>query len=472
MGLYNGSRIPPPNEWGGFLREGIVNGMVRRTARSRAPTRGPVHWSQSYPFTCGPAALGSVLSSLGWDPAGSRAREELALWRECTAVACPGAHPLGLALAAHARGFSVELWESGPRPWLGAHVVNAHRLLRGPAYGRVERLLADASRSAGISRHRGRGGPGVPAPGLLLVTEHGGPSTPPDPHWIGLVPTPDGGWWVHDPVRRTAIRSTRTLREWWETSGFEGTKSWIALGSGVPASADAGEDPHSPHVDPVRAQRHGPSRDPERRPTELARRGWTRAEAIAALDSPERGRTQDPATVVRHAGLRAGQTVVEVGAGTGYFALPAARAVGPGGRVFAVDISEELVRLLKERANAEHLGWLRAVQSTEERIPLPTGAADVVLLANVLHDIPASTLQEAIRLLRPGGRLVNVDWGPGPTPHGPPASVRISPAAARRLLGEHGLRTIEEWPFGPWHYGLTLIRPVRARAGPEAPGGR
>ncbi|EQD44223.1 Methyltransferase type 11 domain protein, partial [mine drainage metagenome] len=307
----------------------------------------------------------SVLTAMGWQPTAPRASEELALWRESTAVACPGAHPLGLALAARARGFRAELWESGPRPWLRAHIVNVHRLLRGPAYGRIERTLADASRAAGIRSHRGRGGPSTVGPGLLLVADHGGPTTAPDPHWIGLVPAPDGTWWVHDPLRRSAGRSPRTLRDWWAASGFDGTKTWIALAAApeAPGGGPTADVPAHPH-------HHGP----EGRPTELARRAWTRSEAIAALDSPDRIRTQDPAVVWRHARLRAGMTVVEVGAGTGYFALPAARTVGPNGHVYAVDLSEDLVDLVRERAQAEHLVQLQAVHSTVDRIPPAHGA--------------------------------------------------------------------------------------------------
>ena len=439
-----------------------------RPRRSPRPAAA-AHWKQSYPFSCGPAALGSVLSELGWRPPGPRTSEETALWRESTAVGCPGAHPYGLALAARARGFRAEIWEDGPRPWLGPHVVHVHRLLGLSAYRRVDQLLLAASRAAGIPSHRGPRGPTTPAPGLLLVTDHEGPSTAPDPHWIGLVPAADGSWRVHDPLRAAAIRSTRTFGEWWAASGFEGTRTWMAV-SRADAAPSGGAEPSQgriPAPDPA-GHHHGHPHPlgADGRPTELARRPWTRAEAIAALDAPDRVRTQDPAIVWRHARLRPGMTVVEVGAGTGYFALPAARLVGEGGRVYAVDLSEDLVELVRERAAAERLPQLRAVQSSVDRIPLPARIADIVLLANVLHDIPAPTLAEAVRLLRPGGRLVNVDWKPSPTPHGPPASIRIAPAAASRLLGRHGLRTVERWTLGPWHYGLTLLGPGRVR-GPE-----
>jgi ubiquinone/menaquinone biosynthesis C-methylase UbiE len=180
------------------------------------------------------------------------------------------------------------------------------------------------------------------------------------------------------------------------------------------------------------------------------------------LESPERRRTQDPGALFRRIGLRRGQTLVEVGAGTGYFSVPAARTVGPTGKVYAVDLSEDLVRLLRERRTRERLPQLQPVVSTVTAIPLPSGIADAVLLANVLHDLPAPTVAEAARLLRPRGRFVNVDWRRIRSPGGPPSSVRLAPAKAERVLARYGLRVVDRWRFGPWHYGLTLTRAPRS----------
>jgi SAM-dependent methyltransferase len=448
----------------------------RRSLRGRAPTPGPhwrglrSHWEQSFPFSCGPAALGSVLTSLGWRAPSPRRDEELSIWRASTAIACPGAHPLGLAVAAVRRGFAATVWVSGPRPWLARHIESSHALLPASDYRKIEGSLQRACRREGVTIRWGRRGPVRPRSGLLLVTAHEGPSTPPDPHWIGLVAQGPNTFAVHDPLRPRRLLSPRTFDEWWNSSGFDGTRTWLQLehrtasGSQRTALAPPEGTRHPPR--PTRSP-HGtaPSRSASasRSRHELARHPWTRAEAVALLESPQRRRSEDPAALWRHARLRAGETVVDVGAGTGYYAVPAARLVGPTGRVYALDLSRDLVGLMRERREREGLRQLLPRRSAIDRIPLPSGSADVVLLANVLHDIPSTTLAEAVRLLKPGGRFLNMDWIKGRTPGGPPLAIRLAPSEAERLLAGHGLRAVERWRLGPWHYGLTLTSgPSRA----------
>jgi ubiquinone/menaquinone biosynthesis C-methylase UbiE len=194
----------------------------------------------------------------------------------------------------------------------------------------------------------------------------------------------------------------------------------------------------------------------------LAGRAWTREEALGALEAPERRQSQDPGVLWTRVGLARGATVVDVGAGTGFFAVAAARRVGHEGRVYAVDLSEPLVELLRERRDRESLPQLRPLRNTLTSIPLPSEVADVVLLANVLHDIPVSTLSEAVRLVKPRGRFVNVDWKKEETPGGPPLTIRLTPDEAEQHLEKQGLIAVERWEFGPWHYGLVLKRSTRA----------
>ena len=213
-------------------------------------------------------------------------------------------------------------------------------------------------------------------------------------------------------------------------------------------------------------RKHRPVADHSNGHGGLVGRAWTREEALEALEAPDRRESQDPDALWTRLGLVSGATVVDVGAGTGFFAVAAARRVGPEGHVYAVDLSAELVELLRERREREALPQLHPLQNTLASIPLPSASADVVLLANVLHDIPESTLSEAVRLLKPRGRFVNVDWKEEETPGGPPPGVRLTPDQARHLLEEQGLREVERWEFGPWHYGLVLRRcdrRVRAR---------
>lgn len=183
---------------------------------------------------------------------------------------------------------------------------------------------------------------------------------------------------------------------------------------------------------------------------------WTRERAEAVLDAPDRARSQDPFVLWRRAGLNAGAVVVDVGAGSGFYAFPAGEIVGPTGRVYAVDVSAELIELLKERTAARGAANVRPVHSTPERIPLGDGLADFLLLANVLHGVPSSTLREARRILKPTGRLVNVDWKKEPTPGGPPVEARLTVEEAEAALARHGFSPIDRWDAGPYHYALLL----------------
>ena len=223
--------IPSRGRARGRARVGRPKGG-RKTTEEKPASSGkasrPTCWKQSFPFSCGPAALGSVLVTLGWKPSGDRVREELEIWRESTAVACPGAHPFGLALAVVRRGFTSGVRVSGPRPWLWAHIRSGHAFSRLEAYAAVERYLLERCADARVPILRSEGPPRKLEAGLLLVTAHAGRSAERDPHWIGLLPTSDG-LWIADPLRPTAYRSNRSPREWWETSGFEGTRSWVGI---------------------------------------------------------------------------------------------------------------------------------------------------------------------------------------------------------------------------------------------------
>ncbi len=432
------------------------SGNVTTVAQSRAPA----FWRQSFPFTCGPAALGSVLTGLGWLAPQEPAQEELDLWRETTAIACPGAHPFALALAAHRRGFPAEVYYSGPRPWLWAHIRSKHALFRRGEYSMVEQNLERRCSADALPVYYGTAPPRAEHAGLLLTSARGAPGNDFDPHWIGVLPGA-GVFTIADPLRRATYRSRETLPVWWERSGFEATRCWVAVGRppaglATPRANGAGDPP--PSGEPVHHHHHSPSAS-----SPLERRGWTREEAVRVLESPERRKSQDPAALWSRVGLAEGAVVVDVGAGTGFFALEAARRVGAGGKVYAVDLSKELVELLGERGAAAGLSQLAPVLSTLRSIPLESGIADVVLLANVLHDVPPSTVAEAVRLLKPNGRFVNVDWKKVETPGGPPLSIRLTPDEATKALERHGLRRTDEWSFGPWHYALLLER-VRSSA--------
>lgn len=181
----------------------------------------------------------------------------------------------------------------------------------------------------------------------------------------------------------------------------------------------------------------------------------------AHLDAPERREYLDPERILDAFAVGPGLRLADVGAGTGFFALPAARRVGPSGRVYAVEQAEAMIEDLRARAPAA-AGNLEVVPSAEDRIPLPDRSVDVAFLACVLHELDGpGTLLECARILTPGGRLAVVDWMKKDQDIGPPREHRLSESEATAVLRAAGFRVERTFPAGPHHYGLEARREPR-----------
>lgn len=131
---------------------------------------------------------------------------------------------------------------------------------------------------------------------------------------------------------------------------------------------------------------------------------------------------------VRHAGLRAGDDVLDLGSGGGIDCLLAAREVGPGGSVVGVDFLGEMVDRGRAAAAAAGVENVRFVQGEIEALPLADASVDVVISNGVVNLSPRKVrvLAEAFRVLRPGGRLAIVDLV---LEHDLPTEVVTHPAA-------------------------------------------
>src|ERR1017187_5352581 len=126
------------------------------------------------------------------------------------------------------------------------------------------------------------------------------------------------------------------------------------------------------------------------------------------LEDPERQVWLPVADVIRSSAIRPGMHVADIGAGTGYFAIPIARAVGVGGKVYAVDLQSEMLDKLGEKlVGSDALRNIELVRGEASETTLPSRSVDVGFLANVWHEVedPAAALQEAARILAPGGSL-------------------------------------------------------------------
>jgi SAM-dependent methyltransferase len=174
------------------------------------------------------------------------------------------------------------------------------------------------------------------------------------------------------------------------------------------------------------------------------------------LDAPERETYLPDAPLVALLGLAGEETVIDYGAGTGRLAIAARAALGAGGRVIAVDESEEMVARLRERiAVAE--AHVEVVGIVSNRVPEPDGTADRVLAVNVLHEVHGErALEEMRRLLHPDGLLLVVDWERGRDPQrglGPTDEILYSEDEAVAELDRAGFE-VERHPSQRWHFVL------------------
>jgi len=177
---------------------------------------------------------------------------------------------------------------------------------------------------------------------------------------------------------------------------------------------------------------------------------------VYKLEAPERLRWLPPGEVLGWLELRPGMTVADIGAGTGYFAIPLARAIGPTGRVLAVDLQPQLLEMLQGKlAKPDAPANIVTLQGTASSTGLADSSCDRAVLANVWHELddPAAALAELTRILKPGGRIAVLDWRPDvERPPGPPLEHRLPAREVQRFFEVHGKQVDAVRNVGQYSY--------------------
>jgi ubiquinone/menaquinone biosynthesis C-methylase UbiE len=197
---------------------------------------------------------------------------------------------------------------------------------------------------------------------------------------------------------------------------------------------------------------HGHRRDEHGNPEDLEH-------YLERLETPERLAWQKPDEVVAALGLAPGAVACDVGAGPGYFAIRMARAVGPAGRVHAIDVEPRMLELLARRAGEAGVSNVIAHLSKDGE-SAPPEPCDLVLVVNAFHHFRdgAAALRRLASALKPGGRIANVDFHEGELPVGPPPEHKVSRAAFLAAAEEAGLEVESEKTFLPYQYFVVLRR--------------
>lgn len=160
--------------------------------------------------------------------------------------------------------------------------------------------------------------------------------------------------------------------------------------------------------------------------------------------------------------LGEGMHVGDFGAGSGFFTVEAAKKVGENGRVYAVDVQMGPLEAIQSRAESMGLENVEVVRADLEVLGgtnIPSDALDVVLLANVLFQSQAKDkiVAEAYRALKPGGKLLVIDWLKG-AGGAVPDELRSDPQTMRSVITGQGFRLEREVPAGQFYFGQLYIK--------------
>jgi ubiquinone/menaquinone biosynthesis C-methylase UbiE len=180
---------------------------------------------------------------------------------------------------------------------------------------------------------------------------------------------------------------------------------------------------------------------------------------IAMLEDPKRDEYQKPHEVLKALDLQPGETIADIGAGSGYFTLRLAAHVGEKGRVFAVDIDPEMIRYLNRRVRDAGVRNVQAILADPDDPLLPDASIDRFVVVDTWHHIEkqGEYLARMKKMLRPGGQVVMIDFHKKELPLGPPMEMKIAREDLVRQMEANGFRLAKEHTFLPYQYFLVFV---------------
>lgn len=183
-------------------------------------------------------------------------------------------------------------------------------------------------------------------------------------------------------------------------------------------------------------------------------------EHAAKLLDPRRNKFVSPQQVIDILEIKQGDSIADLGAGNGFFTLPLAECSNV--HVYAVDIEEQMLAMLRERATQARLSNIDYILSDLENIQLPNKVVNKALLSFVLHEVPNlnKALSELHRILKPEGIVLVIEWEAKEMSFGPPFHERIPSEELIQTLEENGF-TVTNIPVNDVQYALKL-QPAKA----------
>ena len=186
---------------------------------------------------------------------------------------------------------------------------------------------------------------------------------------------------------------------------------------------------------------------------ETSGNSFTVSVPTAYMDDPRRGEWQLPEKVLDYLLLKEGETVADIGAGTGYFSMQFARRVGRSGLVYALDVDESMVKLIEKRAKKAGVANVRAKLAPFDSPGLAKGAVDLVFICDtyLFFEKRAEYLQRVRESLKRGGRLAIVSFNyRAEIPGAPPRHKMVSKEQTISEVEQAGFALEADFLFLPY----------------------
>ena len=179
---------------------------------------------------------------------------------------------------------------------------------------------------------------------------------------------------------------------------------------------------------------------------------------IAMLENPQRDAEQKPDEVIATLGLRNGETLADIGAGSGYFAFRFARHVGDRGRVYAVDINPDMITYMNRYIRDKKISNVVTVLSVPDDPLLPDSGIDRFFVCNTWHHVEnrPKYLELMKRALKPGGQVIILDYLKKELPVGPPPEMKVAREDVVAEMEANGFKLVREHNFLPYQYFLVF----------------
>ncbi len=180
---------------------------------------------------------------------------------------------------------------------------------------------------------------------------------------------------------------------------------------------------------------------------------------IGALEDPKRDAYQKPHEVIHALDLKSGEVIADIGAGSGYFAFHLARHVGEKGKVYAVDISPDMILHLNRRIRDTKTANIVSILADPDDPLLTDVSVNRFFFSDSWHHIDNQTKYLALmkKMLKPGGEVVMIDFHKKELPVGPPMRMKIAREDLIKQLETNGYRLTKEHTFLPYQYFLVFV---------------